>query len=90
MPDEKWYGQMSIPRELFVKNNRLYQRPIKEVVELRCNEILYQNIVFKDTLKLDGINGRGIDMEIELSGAEEELYKKFIIHIAKDEKNIQR
>jgi len=85
--DAKWYGQMSIPREIFVKNNRLYQRPIKEVDELRCKEVSYQNVVFQDTLKLDGISGRKIDMEIEVSPVnEQELYKNFVIHVAKNEK----
>ena len=25
-PEEKWFGQMSLPRELFIKDGRLYQR----------------------------------------------------------------
>lgn len=88
MPDTKWYGQMSIPREISIKNNRLYQNPIKEVAKLHCNEVSYKNVVFKDVLKLDGIEGRRIDMEIELSKAEEQdLYKKFIVHVAEDEKH---
>lgn len=87
MPNEKWYGQMSIPREIFIQDNRLYQRPIKEVNELRSNEVLHENVVFQDTLKLDGIYGRRIDMEIEISSAnEQELYKNFKINVAENEK----
>ena len=29
--DSKWFAQMSLPRELSVKNGRLYQTPIKEL-----------------------------------------------------------
>ena len=86
MPDAEWYGQMSIPREIVIKNNRLYQNPIREITKLHGNKVSYQNLVFKDILKLDGITGRKIDMEIELSKAEEhEAYKKFILHVAEDE-----
>ena len=34
-PEEKWLGQMSLPRELFLKNGRLYQRPVRELDEMR-------------------------------------------------------
>ena len=87
IPDTKWYGQMSIPREIFIKNNRLYQVPVRELEQLRRNEVSYQNRVFRNALNLDGISGRKIDMEIELSNAnEQEMYKKFVMHIAENEK----
>ena len=87
IPDTKWYGQTSIPREIFIKNNKLYQKPVKELEQLRRNEVSYQNIVFKDALKLDGVAGRKIDMEIEISNADaKELYKKFVMHVAENEK----
>ena len=31
--DLLWYGQMSLPRELFLRSGRLYQRPIRELEE---------------------------------------------------------
>lgn len=87
MPNEKWYGQMSIPREVFVQNNRLYQKPIKEVDALRSNEVVYENVVVQDALKLDGVCGRRIDMEVEIFSAnEQQLYKNFKIHVAENEK----
>ncbi|WP_373217024.1 glycoside hydrolase family 32 protein [Ruminococcus sp. 5_1_39BFAA] len=85
-PEEPWFGQMSIPRELSVKNNRLYQRPIRELEEMRCKKVAFQNITFTGTISLDGVKGRMIDMEIRLHPEEgQELYQKFAVRFAQDE-----
>ena len=34
-PEDKWFGQMSLPRELSVRDGRLYQNPIRELEERR-------------------------------------------------------
>ena len=65
--DTPWFGQLTLPRELSVKDGKLIQKPIKELENLRSNKVEYQDIVFSDTIQLDGIEGRRIDMEIELS-----------------------
>lgn len=85
-PEEPWFGQMSIPRELSVKNNRLYQRPIRELEEMRCKKVAFQDITFTGTISLDGVKGRMIDMEIRLHPEEgQELYQKFAVRFAQDE-----
>ncbi|QHX36728.1 glycoside hydrolase family 32 protein [Spiroplasma sp. BIUS-1] len=38
-----WSNHLTIPRELFVKNDFLYQLPIKEIDNLRLNEITKEN-----------------------------------------------
>ena len=38
---EPWFGQMSLPRELSVKNGRLIQKPIRELEELRHDKLVY-------------------------------------------------
>ncbi len=81
----KWFGQMSLPRELSIKNGRLYQKPLRELDDLRRNKISYEDVVFTDTIRLDGIEGRRVDLEIELSAGEEELYKKFAVRFAQNE-----
>ncbi len=37
--DSKWFAQMSLPRELSVKNGRLYQVPIRELDAMRTNKV---------------------------------------------------
>ena len=85
-PTESWQGQMSLPRELSIKNGRLYQQPIRELLSLRTDEVRYQDVVFSDTLKLTGIKGRKIDMELEIRPINEnEVYNQFIIFFAQNE-----
>ena len=84
--DQPWYGQMSLPRELSVKNGRLYQYPIKELEDMRGKKVSYENVSFSDTTRLEGIKGRKIDMEIEICPADaEEIYTKFAIRFAQNE-----
>ncbi len=85
---EPWFGQMSLPRELSVKNGRLIQKPIRELEELRHDKVVYENVTLKDTtIRLDGIKGRRVDMELTLRpGDKEKLYQKFWVRFAQDEK----
>ena len=87
-PEETpWFGQMSLPRELSVKNGRLYQKPIRELEALRCNKVAYSDVQFTDTIRLDGVKGRRIDLEIELApGDDENLYKKFAVRFAQNDR----
>ncbi len=87
-PEETpWFGQMTIPRELSVQNGRLYQKPVRELEKLRCNMVEYKDVVFTDTIKLDGVSGRKVDMEIQLApGDEENLYKKFSLRFAQNDR----
>ena len=85
-PEESWFGQMSIPRELSVKNGRLYQWPIRELDRMRSNKTEHRNISFSGTISLDGVKGRRVDMELALRpGDEENLYQKFAVRFAQNE-----
>ena len=57
-PEEPWSGQMSLPRELFIRNGRLYQAPVRELDALRKNEIAYKNKSISGEIRLQGIQGR--------------------------------
>ncbi|MCQ2508769.1 MAG: GH32 C-terminal domain-containing protein, partial [Dorea sp.] len=99
---DHWYGQMSLPREVRIKDNRLYQVPIRELLDHRRNEIKYENVLVQgngnlaetststltkeNCLRLDGISGRMIDMELSID-ASEDFFEKFTICLAADEKH---
>ncbi len=87
-PFQKWFGQMSLPREVFIKNGRLYQQPIKEIEAMRANEVSYQNISIEDTtITLEGVKGRTVDMEVVIRpGDAENIFKKFAIRFAQNDK----
>lgn len=81
-----WFGQMSLPRELSVKNNRLYQKPIRELEQFRCNKIEHKNVSFTGTIHLEGIRGRVIDMELMLRPDDtSDLFRKFAVRFAQNE-----
>ncbi len=80
-----WFGQMSLPRELSVKNGRLYQHPIRELENLHQNEVRYTDVTFTDTLQLSGIRGRKIDMTLSLRPVDDSnVYQKFALRFAQD------
>lgn len=83
--ERKWFGQMSLPREVSVRNGRLYQRPVRELEQYRSNPVFYKSITVLGNLRLSGIEGRTVDMEMTIrpdynSG----LYQKFTVCFAQD------
>lgn len=85
-PEQPWFGQMSLPRELSIKDGRLIQKPIRELETMRRNRTEYSNVVVQDVMKLDGVKGRRIDMEITLRpGDPEHMYQKFAVRFAQNE-----
>ena len=84
--ERAWFGQMSLPRELFLKNGRLYQRPIKELDGMRCNKVVHESVSFSGIINLNGVKGRRVDMELTLRpGDGEKLYRKFAVRFAQNE-----
>jgi beta-fructofuranosidase len=89
MPGQKWYGQMSLPRELSVVDGRLYQKPLSELETLRSGKVVYENVLIssKNPVKLDGISGRRADMEITIRPADaNNIYRDFVIYFAQNDK----
>ncbi|MCI8834593.1 MAG: glycoside hydrolase family 32 protein [Ruminococcus sp.] len=85
-PEAPWLGQVSLPRELSVKNGRLYQSPIRELDTMRCNKVEYTDVAVSGVVKLDGIRGRKLDMELTVRpGDMRELYQKFAVRFAQDD-----
>lgn len=85
--DVPWFGQMSLPRELSVRNGRLYQSPVRELEKMRCNKTEYKNITVAGTVQLEGIKGRMLDMELTVRPQDpENLYQKFAVRFAQDER----
>lgn len=84
--DEPWFGQMSLPRELFLKNGRLYQKPVRELEAMRCNPVIHQNVPVSGTVTLEGISGRRIDMELRIRPEDKKnLFRKFSVRFAQNE-----
>ena len=85
-PEMAWFGQMSLPRELFLKNGRLCQKPVRELEKMRSNRVSYCDISFSDILHLRGIKGRRIDMELTVRAEKGQAsFHKFEVQFAQNE-----
>ena len=85
--DRRWFGQMSLPREICIKNGRLYQQPIRELEKLRRGGVHYENVRIEDEMRLDGITGRTVDLTITVRPAPgEPMYHNFAVRFMQNEK----
>lgn len=83
--DRNWFGQMSLPREIWLQNNKLYQKPVTEIEQFRKNKITYVDENFSGVKTLQGIEGRCVDMEVTLHTKENDSFSKFTINLAQDD-----
>ncbi|WP_035769689.1 glycoside hydrolase family 32 protein [Butyrivibrio sp. NC2002] len=81
--DFPWFGQMSIPREISLHNNKLIQKPVREIENYYGKRISRQNVLISDSASLSSIEGRCIDMTVNVRSKDADLsYKKFEIRFA--------
>ena len=80
-----WCGQMTLPRELSIRNGRLYQWPVRELEAARTDEVSFENILVEGRKKLDGIEGRQVDLELEIRPADGAGYRRFSVRFAENE-----
>lgn len=80
VPDSQdWQGMMTLPRELEIKDGRIWQKPVKEIENYRANKCHYTDKKIDCYTTFDGIKGRTLDMTVELSGEE---YHDFTVEMA--------
>ena len=85
-PWEPWAGQMSLPRELFLKDGRLMQRPLRELELLRRDPVVYEKKLIDSPTQLPGIRGRVLEMELVVRPKPmEQPYHRFSLWFAASE-----
>ena len=85
-PSIPWFGQMSLPRELSVRNGILYQQPLRELEQYRQDPVTHEHVTVQDDeISLPGIKGRTLDLTLEIDPCEGDLFDRFAIHFAKNE-----
>lgn len=78
-------GQMTLPRELSIRDGRLIQNPVRELEAYRTTKVSYQNVMITDETSLQGVKGRFIDMTVRVRpGNTNHMYRYFKINVAKD------
>ena len=74
-----WCGAITLPRELTIRNNHLYQSPVAEVRSLRKAELVNRNLVDSEDLVL----GRHVEFRLDL----DDLLEGKIIEVSDGEDN---
>lgn len=75
-----WAGQMTIPRELQLKNDKVYSIPIKELETLRQKETAYKDLTLEKETQLKGVEGAVGELLLTVNVAKS---KKFFVEIRK-------
>ena len=82
--DCRWFGQMSLPRELRIRNGRLIQTPVRELESFRRDRVSYQNVLVNGETYLHGLRGRMVDMTVNVRPASRDSYTCFRVNVARD------
>ena len=82
-PEEiKVFGQMTVPRELSLRDGKLYQWPVRELEAYRQNKTVLRNMeIGSEETELPGIRGRVLDLELDIDASE---CSEFVIRFAND------
>ncbi|MCR5545274.1 MAG: glycoside hydrolase family 32 protein [Lachnospiraceae bacterium] len=84
----RWAGQMSLPRELTMKNGKIYQNPVREILAYRCESpVCEERIICDEEIEIQGINGRVVDMTVDVEAENlSDIYHRFAIQFAKNDR----
>ncbi len=86
-PEAPWLGQMSLPRELSIKDGRLYQKPIRELDGMHRNRVNYSDVTVSGIVRLNGVEGRRVDVELTIRPADpQNPYQKFAVRFAQNDR----
>jgi len=82
-------GQMTLPRELSIRDGRLIQQPVREIENYYGEKISYKNVPLSTETFLTGIRGRTIDMTVNVRPANgSDMYHAFRMNLAKDGEHV--
>lgn len=79
----RWFGEMTLPRELTIENGRLCQHPVRELEVYRTAPVVHKNVPVSKETTLEGVNGRILDMTINIRPGDDKGYRKFKLKLAK-------
>jgi len=86
--DARIMGEMTLPRELSIRDGRLIQVPVRELENYRGHKVSYRNVMVRQEMNLAGVKGRILDMTVTVRPAGNVLYHAFRLNVAKDGENV--
>ena len=86
-PELRFAGQMTLPRELSVRDGRLCQCPVRELERYRGKKTSYTGVPVRERAGLAGIGGRCLDLSVTVRPGEGmEGIGLFRMYVAGDER----
>ncbi len=82
----RWFGCMTMPRELFLRNGRLCQRPVREL-ETLWKDTLHKQDTVNGTAVYEGVAGRYLDLTVTLDATASPDCRRFALCFARDERH---
>ncbi|MCI7105093.1 MAG: glycoside hydrolase family 32 protein [Lachnobacterium sp.] len=71
IPDSQdWQGMMTLPRELELKDGRIWQKPVREIETYHKNFCKYEKAEIAGETTLAGVEGRTIDLTVTLENGD--------------------
>ncbi len=80
--DQRWFGQLTLPRELRLEEGRLIQTPVREIEACRGRKVSYSGVRIHEETTLRGIYGRVIDLTVTVRPMAEDSYSLFRLKFA--------
>ncbi|MBQ3406908.1 MAG: glycoside hydrolase family 32 protein [Lachnospiraceae bacterium] len=87
LPGLPWYGQMTAPREIHVRDGNLIQNPARELLALRGEKTEHRDVEISGKAKLEGLDGRFADIELTLREIPGKNLDRFRMNLLDDGKN---
>ena len=78
-----WFGRMSLPRELSVRDGRLLQRPVREIERVWRDTVRYRDALLCGEASYAGVSGRLIDLSVTLRPSDAAC-RRFSLRLAAD------
>lgn len=81
----RFFGQMTLPRELEIRDGRLVQNPVRELSHYHGHRVTYSGVLTTGETNLHGVAGRLVDMTIVVRPTGNQAsYQYFRLHLAKN------
>jgi beta-fructofuranosidase len=74
-----WVHALTIPRELELKEGKLYQKPVEELKKLRKNKIKITNlkVIEKQKIQIEGLKGTSVEFLLDALKVEGDTFQIF-------------
>lgn len=81
-----WFGRMTLPRELHVRQGRLYQNPVRELQTLWKTTDRYTGVTVNGEEAFPALRGRLLDLTLTLDCAASSGCRRFALRFARDDR----